>query len=46
MLRGAWSLCDSYLVKPVTLQTLRETVARCLRKSLASTVRGGAVAPA
>jgi CheY-like chemotaxis protein len=46
MLRGAWSRCDSYLVKPVTLQTLRDTVNRCLRKSLASTVRGGAVAPA
>lgn len=46
VLRGAWSRCDSYLVKPVTLQTLRETVSRCLSKSLASTVRPGVVAPA
>lgn len=43
LLRGAMSGCDSYLVKPVTLQTLRDTVARCLRKSLAGT---GHAAPA
>lgn len=41
LLRGAMSGCDSYLVKPVTLQTLRETVSRCLRKSLQSTARLG-----
>jgi CheY-like chemotaxis protein len=40
LLRGAMSGCDSYLVKPVTLQTLRETVARCLRRSLAGVARG------
>ena len=39
LLRGALSGCDTYLVKPVTLQTLRETVARCLRKSLSSISR-------
>jgi twitching motility two-component system response regulator PilG len=39
LLRGAMSGCDSYLVKPVSLQTLRETVDRCLRKSLASIAR-------
>lgn len=46
LLRGAMSGCDSYLVKPVTLQTLRETVARCLRKSLASSARLGAATAA
>ncbi len=39
LLRGAMSGCDSYLVKPVSLQTLRETVARCVRKSVAATAR-------
>ena len=47
LLRGAMSGCDSYLVKPVSLQTLRETVDRCLRKSLASIARlRNGVAPA
>jgi CheY-like chemotaxis protein len=46
LLRGAMSGCDSYLVKPVSLQTLRETVARCLRKSLAAIARQPAAAPA
>jgi CheY-like chemotaxis protein len=47
LLRGAISGCDSYLVKPVSLQTLRETVDRCLRKSLASIARlRDGVAPA
>jgi CheY-like chemotaxis protein len=32
--RGALAGCSSYLVKPVTLQSLRATVARHLRKSL------------
>jgi CheY-like chemotaxis protein len=45
LLRGAMSGCDSYLVKPVTLQTLRETVNRCLRKSLQASTRLGS-APA
>jgi CheY-like chemotaxis protein len=44
LVRGAMSGCDAYLVKPVSLQTLRETVARCLRKSLAALARGDAVA--
>ena len=39
LLRGALSGCDSYLVKPVSLQTLRETVVRCLRKPLAAAAR-------
>jgi CheY-like chemotaxis protein len=43
LLRGAMSGCDSYLVKPVSLQTLRDTVARCLRKSMASMPRSGVV---
>jgi len=43
LLRGAMSGCDSYLVKPVALQTLQETVSRCLRKSLASLPRTGPV---
>jgi CheY-like chemotaxis protein len=46
LLRGAMSGCDSYLVKPVSLQVLRDTVARCIRKSLASTARPAAPAPA
>ena len=46
LLRGAMSGCDSYLVKPVSLQTLRETVARCLRKSLGATARSPAAATA
>lgn len=47
LLRGAMSGCDSYLVKPVSLQTLRESVDRCLRKSLASIARlRNGVAPA
>jgi len=47
LLRGAMSGCDSYLVKPVSLQTLRETIDRCLRKSLASIARlRDGVAPA
>lgn len=46
LLRGAMSGCDSYLVKPVSLQTLRETVARCLRKSLAAIARQPAAATA
>lgn len=47
LLRGAMSGCDSYLVKPVSLQTLRETVDRCLRKHLASLSRlRNGVAPA
>ncbi|MFM1989383.1 MAG: Transcriptional activator protein CopR [Pseudomonadota bacterium] len=41
LVRGALSRCDSYLVKPVTLQTLRETVARCLRRSLAAVAARG-----
>jgi len=41
LLRGVMSGCDSYLVKPVTLQTLRETVSRCLRKSLQASARLG-----
>jgi CheY-like chemotaxis protein len=45
LLRGAMSGCDSYLVKPVSLQVLRDTVARCIRKSLASTARPAAPAP-
>jgi DNA-binding response OmpR family regulator len=48
LVRGALSGCDSYLVKPVSLQTLRETVARCLRKSMSVVAQGrtGSVAPA
>jgi CheY-like chemotaxis protein len=46
LLRGAMSGCDSYLVKPVSLQALRDTVVRCIRKSLASTARPPAPAPA
>ncbi len=46
LLRGAMSGCDSYLVKPVSLQTLRETVVRCLRKSLAAAARHPAAATA
>jgi CheY-like chemotaxis protein len=41
LLRGALSRCDSYLVKPVTLQTLHDTVARCLRRSLGSIANRG-----
>lgn len=41
LFRGALSGCDAYLVKPVTLQTLRETVERCLRKALSAVTRGG-----
>jgi twitching motility two-component system response regulator PilG len=37
--RGALSGCNSYLVKPVSLRSLRETVARHLK---ASAARGGA----
>jgi len=39
LVRGALSGCNSYLVKPVSLQTLRETATRCLRKSLAGASR-------
>jgi CheY-like chemotaxis protein len=46
LLRGAMSGCDSYLVKPVSLQTLRETVVRCLRKSLSAAARQPAAAKA
>ena len=46
LLRGAMSGCDSYLVKPVSLQTLRETVGRCVRKSLAAAARHPAAASA
>lgn len=46
LLRGAMSGCDSYLVKPVSLQALRDAVARCIRKSLASTARPAAPEPA
>lgn len=47
LFRGALSGCDAYLVKPVTLQTLRETVERCLRRALAAvTPSGGRAAPA
>jgi CheY-like chemotaxis protein len=46
LLRGAMSGCDSYLVKPVSLQTLRETVVRCLRKSLAAVARQPVATPA
>jgi twitching motility two-component system response regulator PilG len=30
--RGALAGCDSYLVKPVSMQALRETVARHLQR--------------
>jgi CheY-like chemotaxis protein len=46
LVRGALSGCDAYLVKPVTLQTLRETVARCMRKVLSATPRVGDGDPA
>jgi CheY-like chemotaxis protein len=41
LLRGAMSGCDAYLVKPVTLQALRDTVSRCMRKSLSAAARVG-----
>jgi CheY-like chemotaxis protein len=46
LLRGAMSGCDAYLVKPVTLQTLHQTVARCMRKSLSVVARIPPPAPA
>jgi CheY-like chemotaxis protein len=46
LLRGAMSGCDAYLVKPVSLQTLHQTVARCVRKSLAAVAQGAPVLPA
>ena len=46
LVRGALSGCDAYLVKPVTLQTLRETVARCMRKVLSASPRVGDGDPA
>jgi twitching motility two-component system response regulator PilG len=46
LLRGAMSGCDAYLVKPVTLQALRQTVTRCMRKSLAAAARIGPGLPA
>ena len=44
--RGALSGCDAFLVKPVTLQTLQETVARSLRKALSGLSRSGDTAAA
>ncbi|HYF58917.1 MAG TPA: response regulator [Burkholderiaceae bacterium] len=41
VLRGALSRCDVYLVKPVSMQTLREAVGRCMRRSLAETAPRG-----
>lgn len=44
LLRGAFAGCDSYLVKPVSLQSLRGTVVRQLRKALGATAPKAAVA--
>lgn len=39
LIRGALARCDSYLVKPVTVSTLRGTVARALRRALLNASR-------
>lgn len=46
LLRGAMSGCDCYLVKPVSLQTLRESVTRCVHRSLAASAPATVAAPA
>lgn len=45
LVRGAFAGCDSYLVKPVSLPTLRQTTTRCLRKAMAALAREGAAQP-
>jgi len=44
--RGALAGCNSYLVKPVSLQSLRETVTRHLRTRARSRQAGGHLSPA
>jgi CheY-like chemotaxis protein len=46
LIRGALSGCDCYLVKPVTMPTLRQSVVRCLRRTAARASGGASPAAA